>query len=117
MAQQLTEEAVVAEPLPSRVERGDEHSGPLQTVQHGGGVVSSGDRRTQRRCQLVQDRGVQQEGALVGGQPGEYLGAEVVQDEAVGAGEGVDEPAAMAGRIASDARPARRLRASPRCAG
>ena len=91
-AQRLGEEVVVAPPLPLVVERDHEEVRPLERLQLLLAVGAAGDRVAQRAGQVVEDRGVEQERPDVLGLAVEHLVDEVVEDEAVAAGERLDEP-------------------------
>ena len=90
-AQCVSEQVVVAVPLPLVVERDDEQVPALEDLQPLAAVVAAGERVAQRPRQLREHRGVEEEPANVLGLAVEHLLDQVVQDEAVAAGERVDE--------------------------
>ena len=88
---EVAEELVVAIPLGSGVERDEEMIRALnlhQTLTRSG---RSGDRVTQRAGEAFEDRRANQEGPHLLVEGVEYLGAEVVDDVAIVAGEALDE--------------------------
>ena len=89
--QDVGEQVVVAVPGALGVERDEEQVVALEVVQHAGAFCSSGDRVTQRTGESVEDGGAEQELADVWWLPGQDLVGEVVDDEPVAPGEGVDE--------------------------
>ena len=86
------EQVVVAEPRPVFVQGYDEQVGALEVLEHRAAVCPSGDGVTQWSGEPVEDGGVQQELADLLGLVLQHLVDQVVQDEAVTAGERADEP-------------------------
>ena len=82
---------VVAVPLPLVVEGDDEQVPALEDLQRLAAVVAAGERVAQRAGHLLEHRGVEEEPANVAGLAVEHLLDQVVQDEAVAAGERVDK--------------------------
>ena len=87
---------VVAIPAPRVVEGDHEEVVALESLQHVGAVGPTGERVAQVAAQLGEDGGGQQERADVVGLPVEDLFDEIVQDEAVAAGERLDEAGDLA---------------------
>ncbi len=96
-AQGIGEEVVVAPPPALVVEGDDEEVGPFERLQHLLPVVSAGQRVTEAAGELVEHAGVEEEGPDAVGLGVEDLLEEVVEDEAVAAGELLDEPLDAAG--------------------
>ena len=85
------EEVVVPIPATLIVERHHEEVGALERLEHRGAVGVAGDGVAQRAGQAGEDRGLLQEAPDVLGLPLQHLFHEVVDDEPVVAGEGLDE--------------------------
>ena len=113
--QDLGEEVVIAHPLAAVVEGHDEQVAPLQRLQHGFAAFLPGDGIAQRAAQPVQDRGLQQEGAHAFRLAQKHLLHQVVQHEAVAAGEGAGRTRRCRCAPAWRARPVAGRRSSPRC--
>ena len=90
-AEHVGEQVVVAGPLPLVVEGDNEEVGSIETLEHHAAVGPSRDGVAQRSGEPVEDGGVQQELADVLGLVLQHLVEQVVQDEAVAAGERADE--------------------------
>jgi hypothetical protein len=90
-AQDIGEEAVVAVPLASVVERDYEEVGSIEPLQDGLAGTVSGDGVAERPAELVEDARAQEEASDRLGLAGEYLLHEVIDDIAVVAGEPGDE--------------------------
>ena len=90
-AQDVGEEMVVPVPDPPVVERDEEHVGAVETLESLLRARASGDGVAQPRGQPAQDRGVEQEVPVVLVLAVQDLADEVVDDEAVVAGEARDE--------------------------
>ena len=91
-AENVGEQVVVPVPVAAVVERHQEQVGPVQLLQHRLASGTTGDGVAQRSAQSVENRRVQQEGSGRRGLPVEDLLGEVVDHEAVVAGEVGDEP-------------------------
>ena len=87
------EEVVVAVPVPAIVERDEEEVRPIEPLEHRLPAAAAGDGVAQRPGEPIEDRGLEQEVADLVGLALEHLLGEVVDDEAVVAGEVLDEPA------------------------
>src|SRR5262249_3178953 len=90
-AERVSEQVVVAVPLPLVVEGDDEQVLALEDLEPLAAVVAAGERVAQRTSQLREHGGVEEEPANVLGLAAEPLLDQGVQDEAVAAGERVDE--------------------------
>jgi hypothetical protein len=102
-AQQVAEQAVVAEPLPAGVERDQEHVRALDLLEQ---LVRAADLEhpvAQRRAEPGQDRGAHQEPAQLLGLAGEHLLEQVVRQVALLAGEARDELGAVAASLQREA--------------
>ena len=95
-AQQIGEQVVVAPPPALLVERDQEQAGPLDRLQQLLAVRAPDHRVAERAAQPVEDRGLQQERAQLGGLAFQDLLGEVVEHEPVAAGELRDEPGDVA---------------------
>jgi len=93
--QQVAEEVVVAVPLTGGVEGLQEEVRALQFLEQAVRADRVDDGVAQRARQPVEDRRVQEEAPNVFGLTVEYLGAQIVDDVAVVAGERRDEAAAV----------------------
>lgn len=101
--QRLGEQVMVAVPTPFVVEPDQEQVVPLQDVEHPPTVGSFGQGVAQVGGQLVEHRGGEEELAHRGRLPVQDLLDQVVEDEAVTAGEGVDESGDLRrGRLGRD---------------
>ena len=85
------EEVVVAVPESLGVERHDEKVLPFEVLQHPAAVSAAGDGVAQGAIESVEDCGAEQEVADRWVLPGQHLVGQVVDDEAVAPGEGLDE--------------------------
>ena len=90
-AQELREQAVVAEPALVAVERGDEHPRALELLQYAGAVVAAGQRVRELAAQPLRHARAQEELAPRRRLQGEDLVGQVVGHRAVVAGELGDE--------------------------
>jgi hypothetical protein len=90
-AQQLSEQLVVAVPLPAVVQRHQEQIRPLQFLQPAGGPIGLQDGVTQGTGQAPQHRGPEQERRDLGRLAGEHVGGQVVRNMPVVAMKGGDE--------------------------
>ncbi|HVL06028.1 MAG TPA: hypothetical protein VM388_08570 [Acidimicrobiales bacterium] len=90
-SQHVTEEVVVAVPVPAVVERYEEQVRLLERLQHGLPAVLAGQRVAQCAGQSGEDRGLQQEIPDLLGLSLQDLSDQVVDDVAVVAGEPGDE--------------------------
>ena len=90
--EQVAEQVVEAEPLPSVVEGYEEHRLPLELLEQQLGADLAGQSHGQLGAQLVHDRDPQQEGPPLGRLGIEHLLAQVVGDEPVVPTELGDEP-------------------------
>ncbi len=115
-AQHLAEERVEAEPLVAAVERGEQHVRARELAQLRRRAAALEDRVAEVAAQPVEDRGAAQEVELAAADRLEEFFPDVVDDEAVVAGEAVDRLVRARPRRAAPARPGRAPRASPRCA-
>ena len=97
-AQRVGEEVVVAVPPALVVERDDEQVLALEGLEHRLTVGAAGQRVAEAAGQLVEHGGVEQERAHLVRLAVQHLLDEVVEDEPVAAGEGLDEPGDVAGR-------------------
>jgi hypothetical protein len=100
---------VVAVPPPLVVQGDDEEVLPLEGVQHRPAARSTGQGVAEAAGQLVEHRGVEQELPHLVRLPVQHLLQQVVQNEAVVAGERIDEGGRPV-RIARLGAPARRQR-------
>jgi hypothetical protein len=91
-AQQVGEQLVVAPPAAHLVQRQQEQPGPLHLLEQGLAAGPGGDRVAQRSAEPLQHRGLEQEGAQLLGLVFEHLLGQVVEHEAVAAGERGHEP-------------------------
>ena len=91
-AQQVGEQVVVAPPAAHFIQRHQDQAGPLHLLQHRLAAGAAGDRIAQFPGQPVQHRGFEQELAHLLTLPLQHLVGQVVQHEAVAAGERGDEP-------------------------
>src|SRR4051794_20099802 len=82
---------VITRPCPLFIERNDEQVGAIEASEHRAAVPTSSQGVTQRSCQSVKHRGVQEEFPSVAGLVQQHLVDQVVKDEAMSAGEGADE--------------------------
>ena len=96
--QRFGEQVMVAVPPPLVVERDNEEVLPLERLEHPLTVGPSGQGITQLTGQLVENAGVEQELPHVVGLAVQDFFDQVVEDEAVAPGEGVDEPGDGSGR-------------------
>ncbi len=85
------EEVVVAVPGAVIVERDDEEVGPLELLERRSTARPTGDGIAERPGERLQDRGLEQEAADVVALAFEHLPDQVVEDEAIVAGEPGDE--------------------------
>ena len=85
--EQVGEQPVVAPPAPHLVQRVQEQVGPLGLLEQLLAVGPAGHRGTQRPRQPLQDRGLQQKGPQRLGLAVQHLLGQVVEHEAVAAGE------------------------------
>ena len=93
--QHVGEEVVVAVPEAAIVERDEEEVGPIEPLEHRLPAAATGHGIAQRSGEPVHDRGLEQEAPDFIGLALEHLLGEVVDDEAVVAGEARDEPAGV----------------------
>ncbi|MCY1418164.1 hypothetical protein D9M71_337150 [compost metagenome] len=93
--QEAGEQVVIAEPAVFGVQRDQEQVGLLQLVQHGLAAAAPGEGIAERRAQLVEHAGLQQEAAGVFGLPVQQVFGEKFGQVQVGAGERVDEGRAV----------------------
>ena len=107
--QQLPEEGVISVPLAARIKRDEEEVRAIGRLELLGAVRSARHRFAQRGAHPLEDRGAEQELALLGELVGEHF-VEVVTDLSVGAGERRDEGMAV---LAAPNREGRQLQ--PRC--
>jgi hypothetical protein len=87
----VREQVVVAVPAAAVVERDHEQVRAVQRLEHGPPAAPAGDGVAQRAAEAVQDGGLDQEAADVGGLPTQHLLDEVVDDVPVVPGEPGDE--------------------------
>ena len=90
-AQHVGEQVVVAVPGAFRIERHHEQVVALELLQRAGRAGAAGHRVAQGTGELVEERSTEQERVHLAGLPGQHLVGEVVDDEPVAAGEGLDE--------------------------
>ena len=118
--QRVGEEVVVAVPPALVVERDDEQVLALEGLQHRLTVGATGQGVAQTAGQLVEHGGVEQERADLVRLPVQDLLDEVVEDEPMASGEGLDEPGDVAGARRHGSGPTARRAAArpptPRCA-
>ena len=101
--ERLGEQVMVAIPASFAVERDDEQVLPLQVVEQPLTVGSIGQRVAQVGGEQIEHRRLEQEPAHAGRLPVQDLLDQIVQDEAVAAGEGVDESGdVLGGRAGGD---------------
>ncbi len=98
-AQHLAEERVEPEPLVAAVERGEEHVRARELAQLRRRAAALEDRVAEIAAQPVEDRGAAEEVELAAADRLEEFFPDVVDDEAVVAGEAVDRLAGL-GRVA-----------------
>ncbi len=89
--QDVGEEMVIAIPLPGVIEGDDEQVAALQEAQPVLCIVAAGDGIAQRSAQPVEDAGLQQKVADAVWQSSDDFVDQIVEDEAMTAGEGFDE--------------------------
>ena len=104
--QQVAEELVIAVPVPFVVEGDDEQVGALDGRQRllAGAGRGLEDGIAEWPAQAVEDGGAQQEGPDLGRLPLQDLLEQVVQHEAVAAGERADEPGRVGDPLDGDGR-------------
>ena len=90
-AQVVGEQVVEAVPVALEVERDQEQVHPLGALEQGGTVLAPGQLPAQPGGEPLGDRDPHEEGPELGIEPPEHLGGQVVEDEPLGAGEGVDD--------------------------
>ena len=90
-AQVVGEQVVEAVPLALQVEWDEEQVHPLGALEQGGTVLAPGQLPAQPGREPLGDRDPHEERPELGIQPPEHLGGQVVEDEPLGAGEGVDD--------------------------
>ena len=90
-AECVGEQVVVAVPLARRIKGNDEQVASLESFQRLLPVGAAGQCVTQRAAQLSQYGGVEEELARLVRLAAQYLFHEIVEDEAVAAGERLDE--------------------------
>ena len=86
-AEHVGEQVVIAVPVAAVVERDEEQVRPIELLERRPPAGSAGDRVAERAGQPVEHRGLQQERSDLFGLAVEHLLDEVVDDEAVVAGE------------------------------
>ena len=91
-AQQVGEQLVVAPPAAHLIQRQQEQPGSFHLLEQGLAAGLGGDRVAQRSAEPLQHRGLEQEGAQLLGLVFEHLLGQVVEHEAVAAGERGHEP-------------------------
>ena len=96
-AQQLGEQVVVAVPLTAAVERDDEQVAAVEVREPRGRAVAAHHGVAQGAGHPPQDRGLQQEAALLRLDPVEHLGRQVVADLLAVARQGADQLLARVG--------------------
>ena len=92
VTEQGGEQMVVAPPSPHLVQRHHKQVCPLQRLQQRLTAAPAGDRVAQRATQPVQHRGLQHEEHGLLGLAGQHLLGQVIEHEAVAAGERRNEP-------------------------
>ena len=105
--QRVGEEVVVAVPPALVVERDDEQVLALEGLEHRLTVGAAGQGVAETAGQLVEHGGVEQERADLVRLPVQDLLDEVVEDEPMASGEGLDEPGDVAGRRGAGMGPGR----------
>ena len=89
--QDVAEEVVIPVPATAVVEGNEEEVRPLQHFEDRLGVAAASDSGAQLGAEPAQDRGLQEEGPHVVGLAVEHFVGEIVDDEPVVTGEGLDE--------------------------
>ncbi|RYY87306.1 MAG: hypothetical protein EOO24_34910, partial [Comamonadaceae bacterium] len=92
-AQEVGEQAVkaVIRLVAGRLHRQQEQAGGVQVLQHARAVRARHERLAQRRAELAQDAGAQQELAHLGRLPAQHVFREIFGDGAAGARKAMDE--------------------------
>ena len=90
--ERLREQVLVAVPGALVVERDDEQVAALELLEHGAAVAASGEGVAECAGHLVEHGGRHEEVSNPVGLSAEHLLDQVVQDETVAAGKGIDAP-------------------------